>query len=276
MLIDGTQPVSEPDKKLAAYVASQFKPVVIVVNKWDLARDIAHDQRAGKKGGVDDATLMAEFKTYLDVELRHVDYAPLAFVTAKDDRNIQAVVDLAGHLFNQAGEHVSTGRLNAAVRQILEERKVPTPNGRMARVYYVTQPEVHPPTIVLFVNKPEFIDELYQRYMTNRLRELLPYAEVPIRLVVRGKQGNPTDAPRGTKPPPIDAGGQAGQALTPSSDAKPRPGKAGKSGTALKRQKRAIAAGKTMKKAYRPGQRTRVGKHAGPNKLKGGSQRPKR
>ena len=177
---------------------------MIVVNKWDLARDVAREQREAKKnsGGVDDAALMEEYKVYLDEELKHVDYAPIAFVTAKDSRGIQApVVDLAGHLFNQAGEHVGTGRLNAAVRQILEERKVPTPTGRMARVYYVTQPEVHPPTIVLFVNKPEFIDEIYQRYMINRMRELLPYAEVPIRLVIRGKEGNPTAAPREPSPP---------------------------------------------------------------------------
>ncbi len=46
LLIDGTEPVSEPDKKLAQYVASQFKPVVIVVNKWDLARETARAQRA--------------------------------------------------------------------------------------------------------------------------------------------------------------------------------------------------------------------------------------
>ena len=279
MLIDGTQPVSEPDKKLAQYIAGQFKPVVIVVNKWDLARDAARAQKEAKKaGGVDDAALMDEYKVYLDAELKHIDYAPIAFITAKETRGIQAVVDLAGHLFNQAGEHVSTGRLNAAMRQILEERKVPTPTGRMARVYYVTQPEVHPPTIVLFVNKPEFIDEMYQRYMINRMRELLPYAEVPIRLVVRGKEGNPTAGPKGTKPAAIDFGGAAGEALTPGADAKPRPGRQGKSGTALKREKRAIAAGKQKKtvKAYRPGSRTRVGKHAGPNKLKGGAQRPGR
>ncbi len=281
MLIDGTERVSEPDKKLAQYIASQFKPVLIVVNKWDLAREKAREQRetSKKPGGMDDTALMEEYRVYLDEELKHIDYAPIAFITAKDSRGIQAVVDMAGHLFNQAGEHVGTGRLNAAVRQILEERKVPTPTGRMARVYYVTQPEVHPPTIVLFVNRPEFIDEIYQRYMINRMRELLPYAEVPIRLVVRGKEGNPTGAPRGTKAPTIDTGhASTGAALTPSSDADPRPGKRGKSGTALKRQKRAIAAGKTMKskKAYRPGSRTRVGKHAGPNKLKGGEQRPKR
>jgi len=31
------------------------------------------------------------------------------------------------------------------------------------------------------------VNENYQRFMINRFRELLPFAEVPIRLVVRGR-----------------------------------------------------------------------------------------
>jgi GTP-binding protein len=55
-------------------------------------------------------------------------------------------------------------------------------------VYYATQIDVSPPTIVLKVNNAEHFSPTYQRYLVNRLRELLPYAEVPIRLFVRGKQ----------------------------------------------------------------------------------------
>ena len=39
---------------------------------------------------------MEEFRKYLDVELRHIDYAPIAFVTAKDGTKVQGVLDLAG------------------------------------------------------------------------------------------------------------------------------------------------------------------------------------
>ncbi len=208
MLIDATEPVSEPDKKLAQYISSQFKPVVLVVNKWDLARE----QRGGNAaGGVDDKALMEEFRKYLDVELRHVDYAPIAFITAKEGTKVQGVLDLAGRLFKQANERIGTGRLNAAVRQILDERRVPTPTGRRARVYYVTQPDVAPPTLVLFVNNTALIDEMYQRYMINRLRELLPFAEVPIRLILRGKD----TAPKEGRPPESEE-------LTPLLDAAPR------------------------------------------------------
>jgi GTP-binding protein len=216
LLIDGTQPVSEPDKKLAEYIASQFKPVIIVVNKWDLARQrIRENREDAKNHGVDDTQIMEEFRKYLDAELRHINYAPIAFITAKESRNVQSVLDLSQHLFNQASERVSTSKLNQAIRQILEERRPPTPTGRRARVYYVTQTDVAPPTIVLFVNKPELIDEMYQRYMINRMRELLPYAEVPIKLVIRERSSQPREVRM--------AQDAEEQQLTPDVDSRPRP-----------------------------------------------------
>jgi GTPase len=184
MLIDGTEPVSEPDKKLAQYIASEFKPVILVVNKWDLTK-IKATEMDGEK--LTDEKLMEQFGTYLEQELPHVDYAPIAFITAKDGRNIQSVVDLAQHIFKQANERVGTGRLNAAVKAIFEEKTPSTSTGRRAKIYYATQSDVAPPTIVLFVNKPEYIDDSYQRFMINRFREKLPFDEVPIKLIIRGK-----------------------------------------------------------------------------------------
>src|SRR5688572_18860661 len=45
LLIDGIEHVSEPDKKLAQYVVEQFKPVVIVINKWDLAKNTLQEKK---------------------------------------------------------------------------------------------------------------------------------------------------------------------------------------------------------------------------------------
>jgi len=190
MLIDATEPVSEPDKKLAQYIAEQHKPVVLVVNKWDMARQRARETRKeAKEKGVDDSALMEEYRAYLDEELKHLDYAPIAFITARDGKNVQVVLDEAQHLFKQANTRLTTGQLNRVVKQILTERSPSTPSGRKARVYYATQTDVAPPTIVLFVNNPVFLNETYQRFIINRFRELLPYAEVPIKLVVRGREG---------------------------------------------------------------------------------------
>jgi hypothetical protein len=97
----------------------------------------------------------------------------------------------------------------------LDERTPSSRGGRRIKVFYATQTDVAPPTIVLFVNHPEDIDESYKRFMTNRFRELLPYAEVPIVLHTRGRVGqtaigaeemvkDPTTQARGrNRPAPI-------------------------------------------------------------------------
>jgi GTP-binding protein len=184
---------------------------------------------------------MEEYREYINEELRHLDYAPMAFITAKEGRNVQMVLDLAQHLYNQANERVTTSKLNQAVRQILEERQPSTPSGRRARIYYATQIEVAPPTIVLKVNGPHYFTETYQRFIVNRMRDLLPYPEVPIRLVVRprehgGVQGTSLeDLPQGTTPREAEAKSKRRRAqgkdkprserprANPHTKAKPRP-----------------------------------------------------
>ncbi|HEX8322566.1 MAG TPA: ribosome biogenesis GTPase Der [Tepidisphaeraceae bacterium] len=194
-LIDASEPLSDPDKKLAAYVAGEFKPVIMVVNKWDLARQaMAEGKEEGEKK-VRDVDLMDEYGKYLDAELRFLDFAPIAFTTAKDGKNIQQVLDLAQNLFKQSSERVSTGKLNAAVESVLKERAPSSKKSARPKVYYATQVAVNPPTLVLFVNNPDYIDENYRRFVVNRFRELLPYSEVPIRLQVRGRARAPLDLP---------------------------------------------------------------------------------
>ena len=78
MLIDGTEPVSEPDKKLARYITEQFKPVLLVINKWDLARKLREaPQGPDEDGGLhDDSTSWRNFANISIEELQHVDYRP--------------------------------------------------------------------------------------------------------------------------------------------------------------------------------------------------------
>jgi GTP-binding protein len=214
MLIDGSEHVSEPDKKLAQYIAEQYKPVILVVNKWDKVLAGAKRQADEKGTTFSDELLMQEFAEYLEQELRHLDYAPMMFTTARDGRNVQKVIDLAQHLFKQANTRVGTGELNRAVKQVFSERAPSTPHGQRVRIYYATQTDVAPPTIVLFVNNPEVVHETYQRFMINRFRELLPYDEVPIRLLLRGRVKGQTDE---------IAGADTDDRPAPKRDARPKP-----------------------------------------------------
>ena len=171
LLIDAAEPVGQVTKKLAGYIAENFKPCVIVINKWDLAQGKAD---------------LEDYHAYVEKVLPGLPYAPISLTSAFDGTNIRATVKLAENLFQQAKTRVSTGELNRDIKKISDDK---TPSASKKRgypkFYYATQIDVCPPTIIMFVNDTEAFGTEYQRYVINRMRELLPFKEVPIRLIIR-------------------------------------------------------------------------------------------
>lgn len=174
LLIDATEPVSQVDQRLAMELQRQTKPVVIVVNKWDL---------------VDPARATPEtYGDYLTRELRGYDFAPIVFTSAKNNTGVRDAVTMAFNLHQQAGHRETTGQLNQIIGDILDKRGPSTRLGTQAKLFYATQIDVHPPTIVLMVNDAKLFGPRYERYLLNRLREELPFSEVPIRLIFRSRK----------------------------------------------------------------------------------------
>ena len=172
LLIDATLPVSQVDKKLARFITDENKSCIIVINKWDLAKDTAATE---------------DYEDYLTKTLPGLKIAPLAFTTATKAKNIQSVLDLAMEVFKQATTQIPTVQLNRTFEIIKAERVGATKRGKSGwpKIYYATQIAVNPITILMFVNKPELFEENYRRFIVNRLQSLLPIAEVPIKLLAR-------------------------------------------------------------------------------------------
>ncbi|MGD0596207.1 MAG: ribosome biogenesis GTPase Der [Sedimentisphaerales bacterium] len=180
LMIDATTPVSQPDKKLAQLIAEENKACIIVVNKWDLAKDSADT---------------GQYEDYLTKLLPGLRHAPIAFTTASEGKNVKSVLDLAAELFKQATTWISTPKLNRAFEIIKETQPGSSKIGR-PKIYYATQVAINPVTILMFVNKADLFDESYRRFVVSRLSDLLPIAEVPIRLFVRAhRETEPTPEP---------------------------------------------------------------------------------
>jgi GTP-binding protein len=171
-LIDATLKVSQVDKKLARFIVEQFKPCILVMNKWDLAKDFANTD---------------DYAEYLGRVLPGLGYAPIAFTTATEAKNVQSVLDLAAELFKQTIAKIPTPLLNKAIEQIAAQR-VGGSKGGIPKIYYATQVAIKPVTLLLFVNRPQLFDDNFQRFATNKLRELLGIEEVPIRLLLRARR----------------------------------------------------------------------------------------
>lgn len=170
LLFDVTKKLSSIDKTLARFVVDHYKPVILGANKWDLVRDLTPE----------------DFQAYIDDNLPALSFAPVSFLSAREGRGIDATLSLAEELFEQSRRRVTTGELNRVIQRALESRS-PSSDGHAVRVRYATQAETSPPTFVLFVNDKNHFNKDYIRYLQNRLREELPFGEIPVRIVLRDK-----------------------------------------------------------------------------------------
>ncbi len=175
-MIDASLPISSVDKQLGNEVLKHDKPTIIVINKWDL---------------VPKETTQEDYAEYLDDALKGLDFAPIVFLAAAKAEGLKQVLAMVKNLYEQAGHRVPTGELNRVIREIMTRRLPPANKGRRLNVFYVTQLQTYPPTIGLFVNHPDLFDNNYERFMINKMRDELPFSEVPIKLLVRGRKEMP-------------------------------------------------------------------------------------
>ena len=63
--------------------------------------------------------------------------------------------------------------------------------GKRLKLFYATQAgkgkerPLSPPEFILFVNDPRLLPETYRRYLEAQIREVEPYAGLPVILTVR-------------------------------------------------------------------------------------------
>jgi GTP-binding protein len=188
MFFDATQTISKVDKQLVEEINEHYKPCIFVINKWDAALD-------------EEMTTEKWVKYLLDTfsSMRHV---PIAIITAKDGRNIRKLVNLAQSVYKQANLRMSTSRLNKAVQRAIEKNPPPIRKNRRPKIYFASQIAGSPPTIVLKCNESSLLDESWKRYLLGYLREVTPFQEVPIRLVLRGRNESDPDLLSGDTPLP--------------------------------------------------------------------------
>lgn len=172
LFLDAQKKISKVDKQLAAYILEQHKPAIFVANKWDLLQ--AHIP-TGK------------FGDYVRAVFPMLEYVPIAFITAKNGKNVQAVLNLAQTMHKQSGARINTGDLNRVLRQALTQQEPPRRQNRRPKIFYATQVATNPPTIVLFTNGPDLFDNPYRRYLEKVFRDHLPFNDIPIKLYLRAK-----------------------------------------------------------------------------------------
>ncbi|MBI3281621.1 MAG: ribosome biogenesis GTPase Der [Acidobacteria bacterium] len=167
LVLDATEGVLGHDATVAGYAAEEGRSLILAVNKWDAV------EKPDKKA----------FIRKIRDELKFLDYAPVAFVSARAGRGIDALYPLIRRCYEAASQRVTTGELNRFVESLRIEPPI--------KIYYVTQPSVRPPTFVLFTDRAGQLHFSAERHLVNRLREQFGFEGTPVVVKVkpRGRRG---------------------------------------------------------------------------------------
>ncbi|HOX44686.1 MAG TPA: ribosome biogenesis GTPase Der [Myxococcota bacterium] len=180
VVLDGSEPYSDQDARLLNLVDERGRGLIVAVNKADTW---SPDERK-------------TYLTDLTYGVRHVDYAPVLALSARTGEGVQKLLPAVRKAFGQSGLRIGTGELNRFVADALEHKQPPVIKGRRAKIYYLTQASVRPPTFVAWVNDPARLHLSYRRYLENRLRAKYGFQGTAVRWFYRSKSGGEEDSGR--------------------------------------------------------------------------------
>lgn len=172
LMLDATHGApSEQDAKLAGLIHERGKGLIIVVNKWDA---IEKDHRTVKS-----------YKDAIQSVFKFARYAPILFVSSLSGRRCPAILQTAKEIYATTQTRVPTSELNKVLKRAFLLRPPPAYRAEPIKLFFATQVEVAPPTIVLFVNHPQRLNFSYERYIKNVIREQFPFEGCDIKLHFR-------------------------------------------------------------------------------------------
>jgi len=144
------------DATIAGYAHEEGRAVILCVNKWDLA----HEKKEA-------------FLERIRDELKFLDYAPVVFVSAQKRQGTRALFPLIKKVYDSASKRIGTGELNRFVETLRWEYS--------AKIHYITQASMRPPTFIVFTDKPN-LHFSAERFLINRLREKFGFEGTPIEI----------------------------------------------------------------------------------------------
>ena len=173
LVLDGNRGILEQDRSVVSYAVEEGKPLIIIVNKWDLV------DKTEKS--------MNEYIKDLKENFKFCSYATFMFVSALTKQRVGQITDEIARVYKNASKHIPTSIVNEIILDAFAYNPTPDFNGGRLKIFYANQVATNPPLIILFVNDPDYMHFSYKRYLENKLRERIDFEGTPLKLVCRAR-----------------------------------------------------------------------------------------
>ena len=173
LVIDGKKGILEQDRSVVSYAVEESKPLIIIVNKWDL---VDKEEKS-----------MNEYIKDLKENFKFCSYATFMFVSALTKQRVGQITNEIARVYKNSSKHIPTSIVNEIILDAFAYNPTPDFNGGRLKIFYANQVSTNPPLIILFVNDPDYMHFSYKRYLENRLRERIDFEGTPLKIVCRAR-----------------------------------------------------------------------------------------
>ncbi len=176
LMLDATLGLENQDLKIGTLAWEAGRGLIVVVNKWDIKAD--KDDKSAVR-----------FQKEAGEKAPHLKFVPFIFTSALTGQRVTRVLDVILEVEVERHKRISTSQINDTLGQLLARRQPPQAAGREIKLNYATQVETAPPSIAVFGNNPDAVQEHYVRYLHNGFREAYGFTGNPLRILLRRKSG---------------------------------------------------------------------------------------
>lgn len=176
LILDATEDVTLFQQNIIGLAYEQKKPLIIVVNKWDLIDK--------------NSETMDKYKKDLLKKLKFVDWAPIVFISALNNQRINKLKDLIFEVKINISRMINTNQLNQLIITAQIIKPASSINGRRLSIKFIKQVQAKIPTFLLFVNNKKLAHFTYLRYIENQIRQNYNFSGTPIELILKNKNGD--------------------------------------------------------------------------------------
>jgi GTP-binding protein len=169
LVIDATEEPSAQDKYLAGLLKDETKGLALIVNKWDLVEDKKTD--TSKK-----------FEAAVRSSFPFLNWAPIIFVSAKQNLRTQKLLDLAFQIREERRRTITYNALQKFLKTMISKNKPLAEAGTMSPyIHDIAQIGVEPPSFLITIRgQRAVLHTNWIKFFEKRLREKFGFDGTPI------------------------------------------------------------------------------------------------
>lgn len=166
IMIDAQKNIDHFDARVVGYALENNKPIIILINKWDLITKQTQTMR--------------EYENEIRNKLHFVPWVPIIFVSVSQKKNIHKFITKLSEVRNNLTQIISPRILTNLMVDMQVFKQPKSYHGGTLSISLVKQVKNKIPTFNFYVNNVKYLHFTYKRSIENELRSTINLEGCPI------------------------------------------------------------------------------------------------